>query len=116
MKHGDLSKTASLGADLRALRKSRGLTLSALSDQLGRSVGWLSQVERDMSEPSISDLRQIADLRLASMFFGEPYRGQPGCLAQPLSVMLTLALNQYVASLADQRLVEGILIAIERSL
>ena len=61
MKHGDLSKTPSLGADLRALRKSRGLTLSDLADQLGRSVGWLSQVERDMSEPSITDLRLISD-------------------------------------------------------
>ncbi|MEM9844812.1 MAG: XRE family transcriptional regulator [Pseudomonadota bacterium] len=50
----------SLGADLRALRKARGLTLSTLSEDLGRSVGWLSQVERDKSEPSISDLRQIA--------------------------------------------------------
>jgi transcriptional regulator with XRE-family HTH domain len=49
-----------LGADLRALRKARGLTLSQLSEVLGRSVGWLSQVERDLSEPSISDLREIA--------------------------------------------------------
>ncbi len=56
----DLKKPQSLGADLRALRKSRGLTLSDLAEGLGRSVGWLSQVERDMSEPSISDLRAIA--------------------------------------------------------
>jgi len=60
MNYADLSRTASLGADLRALRKSRGLTLSDLADQLGRSVGWLSQVERDMSDPTISDLRVIA--------------------------------------------------------
>lgn len=49
-----------LGADLRALRKARGLTLSDLSDRLGRSVGWLSQVERDMSAPSVTDLRHLA--------------------------------------------------------
>ena len=49
-----------LGADLRALRKSRGLTLHNLADRLGRSVGWLSQVERNLSEPSIADLGQIA--------------------------------------------------------
>lgn len=54
----DLPKT--LGADLRALRKARGLTLTDLAETLGRSVGWLSQVERDMSEPSITDLRHIA--------------------------------------------------------
>ena len=51
-----------LGADLRALRKSRGLTLTDMAEGLGRSVGWLSQVERDLSDPAISDLRQIASL------------------------------------------------------
>ncbi len=52
--------SASLGADIRALRKSRGLTLADLAGQLGRSVGWISQVERDLSAPSITDLRHIA--------------------------------------------------------
>lgn len=50
----------SLGADLRALRKARGFTLARLAGTLDRSVGWLSQVERDLSEPSVSDLRQLA--------------------------------------------------------
>lgn len=49
------------GADIRALRKARQMTLSNMAARLGRSVGWLSQVERGISEPSISDLRQIAD-------------------------------------------------------
>ena len=63
---------ASLGADLRALRKARGVTLAELAADLNRSVGWLSQVERDLSEPSITDLRHIA-ARLdvsVSMLFG----------------------------------------------
>lgn len=51
-----------LGADLRALRKSRGFTLSDLADELGRSVGWLSQVERDLSVPAIADLSAMAKL------------------------------------------------------
>ncbi len=62
---------ASLGADLRALRKARGQTLQGLADSLGRSVGWLSQVERDLSEPSITDLRQLAaalDVSVSSLF------------------------------------------------
>lgn len=50
------------GADLRALRRTRRLTLQQLADQLGRSVGWLSQVERDMSEPSLADLRDLAQV------------------------------------------------------
>ncbi len=49
-----------LGQDLRSLRKARGLTLAELALRLGRSVGWLSQVERGLSEPGISDLRALA--------------------------------------------------------
>ena len=60
-----------LGADLRALRKARGFTLQGLAEKLGRSVGWLSQVERELSEPSVSDLRQLAaalDVSVSSLF------------------------------------------------
>lgn len=62
-----------LGADLRALRKARRLTLAALADRLGRSVGWLSQVERDLSSPSITDLRHLANALEVpvSMLFGQ---------------------------------------------
>ena len=52
----------SLGADIRALRKVRGLTLSGMAAALGRSVGWLSQVERDLSVPTTTDLRRFSDL------------------------------------------------------
>ncbi|MEL7114688.1 MAG: XRE family transcriptional regulator [Pseudomonadota bacterium] len=50
-----------LGADLRSLRKSRGLTLEALSTELGKSVGWLSQVERDISTMTTGDLSALAE-------------------------------------------------------
>ncbi len=60
MRH-DLPETShTLGVDLRALRRARGLTLAQTAQALGRSVGWLSQVERDKSEPSITDLRLMA--------------------------------------------------------
>ncbi|UWR22225.1 helix-turn-helix domain-containing protein [Sulfitobacter sp. S190] len=79
MIHSDPSQPQTLGADLRALRKARGLTLSALGDVLGRSVGWLSQVERGMSEPGMEDLRLIAralDVSLSSLFRQNPGRVQ----------------------------------------
>ena len=63
-----------VGPDLRALRKSRGVTLTELALSTGRSVGWLSQVERGLSVPTFEDLRLLAD-RLAapmSLFFGDP--------------------------------------------
>lgn len=64
--------SSSLGADLRALRKSRRLTLEGVAEHLGKSVGWLSQVERDISNPTYDDLRDMAalyDVPL-SLFFG----------------------------------------------
>ncbi|MCC5984642.1 MAG: cupin domain-containing protein [Rhodobacteraceae bacterium] len=64
--------TRTLGADLRALRRLRGLTLQVLAARMGRSVGWLSQVERDISAPTITELRAFAavyDVPL-SAFFG----------------------------------------------
>ena len=51
-----------IGNDIRALRQGRGWTLAELARRLDRSVGWLSQVERGASEPSLNDIRQIADL------------------------------------------------------
>lgn len=63
-----------LGADLRAVRRMRGLTLQDMAQRLDRSVGWLSQVERDLSEPSITDLRHMAQaLNIpVSALFGRP--------------------------------------------
>ena len=51
-----------IGNDIRALRRSRNWTLNDLAEQLSRSVGWLSQVERDVSEPALDDIRNIAAL------------------------------------------------------
>ena len=56
----DYNDPTSLGRDLRALRKSRGLTLAKLAKSIGRSVGFLSQIERGLSTPSIGDLRTLS--------------------------------------------------------
>jgi len=50
-----------LGRDLRALRKTRGLTLQQLAERVGRSVGYLSQVERGLTRVSIEELRVLAE-------------------------------------------------------
>jgi len=66
------NRASGVGADLRALRKARGLTLTELALTVGRSVGWLSQVERDLAEPTIADLRRLASAldQPLSLFFG----------------------------------------------
>lgn len=70
--------TNQLGDDIRALRKARGLTLQALADAVGRSVGWLSQIERGQTQPSVRDLGRIADhLGIAiSVFFRSSTRDE----------------------------------------
>ncbi|QRZ14218.1 cupin domain-containing protein (plasmid) [Paracoccus methylovorus] len=51
-----------IGQDIRALRKARGMTIADCAAGLERSVGWLSQVERGMTTPSVQDLGRIAGL------------------------------------------------------
>lgn len=59
---GFSGNTGMVGDDIRALRKLRNLTLANLADALGRSIGWLSQVERGQNDPSVQDLRKIAKI------------------------------------------------------
>ena len=56
----DTASQSAVGRDIRALRKSRGLTLAELALKVGRSIGWMSQAERGRSALSINDLRQVA--------------------------------------------------------
>lgn len=64
----DLSDTLEFGAtrqvgdDIRSLRKTRSMTIADLAASLGRSIGWLSQVERGQTEPAIADLKKVARL------------------------------------------------------
>lgn len=69
---GDELDSTSLGADMRSLRKTRGLTLVELAAALGKSVGWLSQIERDITTPRMRDVQQIAQVLDVpmSLFFG----------------------------------------------
>ncbi|AEV39612.1 DNA-binding protein (plasmid) [Pseudovibrio sp. FO-BEG1] len=64
---------STLGEDLKALRTSRGMTLEEVARKMGRSVGWLSQVERDKSTPRHTDLKQFAEVFgvQLSLFFGD---------------------------------------------
>lgn len=52
--------TSTLGSDLKALRKIRKVTLVDLAERMGKSIGWLSQVERGISIPNDEDLAVFA--------------------------------------------------------
>lgn len=49
-----------IGAKIREARRHRRLTLQRVSSKSGLSIGFLSQVERDITRPSLSSLVTIA--------------------------------------------------------
>lgn len=50
-----------LGTGIRVERQRRGLTLTQLAERSGLSPSALSQIERGVTDPSISSLRRIAN-------------------------------------------------------
>lgn len=62
------------GARIRSLRKLKGLTLGQLSQRTGLSQGYLSQIERGISQPSIGSLVSIAQALGVTMqwLFSDP--------------------------------------------
>jgi transcriptional regulator with XRE-family HTH domain len=63
-----------VGRQIRELRHSRGLTLTQLSQLTGRSVGNLSEIERDKCEVTIKtlgDIAQVLDVPI-NWFFSAP--------------------------------------------
>lgn len=51
-----------LGSEVRKLRKARRKSLAEVATGIGRSVSFISQLERGNAEPSIADLKGIAQL------------------------------------------------------
>lgn len=50
-----------LGNDIRGLRKAQAMTLAELAEKTGRSIGFLSQVERGLKKPSVGTLQSLGD-------------------------------------------------------
>lgn len=49
-----------IGPEIKSLRKARGLSLQDLSALCGKSIGFLSQLERGKSKPTIGALHDVA--------------------------------------------------------
>ncbi|MEM7172088.1 MAG: helix-turn-helix domain-containing protein [Pseudomonadota bacterium] len=58
------SRAQRLGEDLRALRKAHGLTLQDLAEKSGKSVSFISKIERGLARPSVTALQDIAEALL----------------------------------------------------
>lgn len=51
-----------LGEEIRKLRKARGHSLMDVASAIGRSISFVSQLERGNASPSIADLKGIAQV------------------------------------------------------
>lgn len=60
-KEANVSSFADLGSQIRDLRRAKGLNLSDLSRLTGKSIGYLSQVERNKSEPTLRGLQDLSN-------------------------------------------------------
>lgn len=49
-----------VGREIKGLRRARGLTLALLAEATGLSQGYLSQIERGLSRPSVKALHSIS--------------------------------------------------------
>jgi transcriptional regulator with XRE-family HTH domain len=65
------------GAEVRSLRKARNITLTELSKESGLSVGYLSQIERNVSTPSVKALTDLSRALgvTVSWFFNDGHQG-----------------------------------------
>ena len=51
---------ATLGNKIQAERRNQSMTLKQLSEKTKLSIGFLSEIERDLAQPSMASLRKIA--------------------------------------------------------
>jgi transcriptional regulator with XRE-family HTH domain len=58
----------SIGSKIRSKREALGMTLRDLASQAGVTPGFVSLVERDQADPSITSLRKIASVLGVPMF------------------------------------------------
>jgi len=58
----DVNDSLDIGARIRALRKTRGLSLRELARQAGYGPSFISRVERNLASPSIASLQKICKI------------------------------------------------------
>lgn len=63
-----------IGKQIRDLRKAKGVTLSTMAEKIGRSVGYVSQVERGVSAlpiPLLQSISEILDVNITWFFHSD---------------------------------------------
>jgi transcriptional regulator with XRE-family HTH domain len=57
----DERRRPAVGAQVRRWRAERGLTLAGVAERTGLNIGYLSQIENDKAQPSLTCLASLAD-------------------------------------------------------
>jgi transcriptional regulator with XRE-family HTH domain len=57
----DERRKPAVGSQVRRWRAERGLTLAGVAERTGLNIGYLSQIENDKAQPSLSCLASVAD-------------------------------------------------------
>lgn len=57
-----------LGAKIRAKRMEQNMSIKQMADRTGLTSGFISQVERNMTEPSITSLRKMSEALDVAVF------------------------------------------------
>lgn len=103
----ELAADLAVGQRLRALRQERGLSLKAVAGLTGLSIGYLSQVERGLSSPSLRVLTRVADLLgvgLGALFGGPQETAADGIVTRAGA---RAALTLWRAGITKQLLTRG---------
>ena len=98
-----------LGPRIRALRQARNVTLRELAERAGVTESFLSQVEREVTSPSIASVQRIAralDLSIAELFTEEAPHGRVVRRAERRRIVYPglRAVDEFLTSGLDGRL------------
>lgn len=72
-----------IGEKIRSIRKEKNMTISHLANEIEVTSGYISQIERDLIDPSLSVLKKICktlDITLSKLFSEE---SSPGVILIP---------------------------------
>ncbi|MFO7612581.1 MAG: cupin domain-containing protein [Clostridia bacterium] len=58
-----------IGEKIRRRRNEVGMSMKVMAEKTGLTPGFISQVERDIAEPSITSLRKIAEALEVAVFY-----------------------------------------------
>ena len=106
-----------LGEKIKTIRKNKDYTLKQLSEITGLSIGFLSNIERDLNSPSINNLQQICSalgINLMEILDEEIASNPVTRAAEREEILKNVETNTKVESLLNRKAsLNGIAITIE---